>query len=303
MQRIFKIFTVLIVVFFVSCKPESKIKPDAIKNIPSNIIVKEKSISGNFDSIVLELNFKKGNDSIFFDSLCVIQNNVTDCSTHFNYDKYLNNNYVYLTPFTIIDGFDLTTALIFDNNKKHVTAIKNNYWIINNSPYPDFTEVRFHYNLDKINGCDFGHDFGSSGCSDFTMSNGVYYQNTRGNDSLVLIIKYPSCARNRDENDTITVNFLPTPNNTNSLFLSFPTMFRTSTLFDPLANFIGPFGYLPLPNLNGKLIESVYFNTWMQLPTPIRYNFSYTFDVYNRVKTAKIYQIGLATEELIEFNY
>ena len=299
MQNIFKTLTVLLVVFFVSCKPESKIKPDAIKNIPSNIIVKEKSVSGNFDSVIYDMTLFPSSDSVFYDSI-YFRNIGT---IPFNFSHFDQHKFIYFGDPTIIDSDSFYFTITFDDDNR-INNIVDLYSTNHRYAFPEISrQATFHYNIEnKINSFIYGYGSSIGSCNIYTTgSNGIYYTNHQGNDSLVIFTDVASCNIGAFEYDTIIVNYLSKNNNTNELYLSYPTIpSRTSFTAEYNLFFLQ---YVPFPKVNGKLIESVYFNKTQQPFTPIKYNYSYTFDANNRVKTAKIYYFDKAKEELIEFNY
>ncbi len=299
MQNIFKTLTVLLVVFFVSCKPENKIKPDVITNIPSNIIVKEKSVSGNFDSVIYDMTLFPSSDSVFYDSIYF--RNIR--TIPFNFSHFDQHKFIYFGDPTIIDSDSLYFTINFDDNNR-INNIVDLYSTNNRYAFPEISrQATFYYTTEnKINRFSYGYGNSTWSCNIYTTgSRGTYYTNSRGNDSLVIQTEVAGCNIGAYEYDTIIVNYLSKNNNTNELYLTYPTISsRTSFTADDNLFFLQ---YVPFPKINGKLIESVYYHKFQQPFTPIKYNYSYTYDANNRVKTAKIYYFDKAKEELIEFNY
>jgi len=170
--------------------------------------------------------------------------------------------------------------------------------------YQTSGQINFNYDLqNRIQSLpSYGNRTNSGGCFLYLSSTrGNFYTSVIGNDSLVLILEGNSCAQPcEDCVDTVIVTFLNKNNNTNLAILSFPSLFSSSS--SSSNNNMLLLQHLPFPNLNGKLIDKIYYSFGN-----LRYTNTYTFDAEGRVKTAKIAQHWsdyiILKEKLIEFNY
>ncbi len=283
----------------ISCTNDP-LRPADISNIPSNIIVKEKSISGNFDSVVANLSVFSHSDSVFLDS---IYDNIGNIGIHVNTSRFAQSRFIYFgnnSDLIDYDGDSVATAVLFDDNNR-ISWIYERYIVNYNYQFQESREIGFNY--DNQNRLQSLPSYGlrtNSGCFAFLLfSNGNFYSNTLGNDSLVLTIEGPSCGGCPYCVDTVIVTFLNTPNNTKLATLSFPSMVSSS--YPSSNDYMLLMQYLPFPKLNGKLIDKIYYSNGN-----LRYTNSYTFDGEGRVKTAKTakhYVYNTLKEELIEFNY
>lgn len=277
MKISFKFLIVLCVAFIISCKPENKINPETIRNTPSNIIVKEKSISGNFDSITVEMTLFQDHDSVYYDSISYKNFG----GLPFNFSHFAAHKFIYFGEPNIIDGDSIAFVIQFDDNN-FITSITDEYSISANQPYYAGHKADFLYDNNKrMNFFGDGETF-LGGCNvEATGAHGNYYTNSNGNDSLVILTEVASCNVGAYEYDTIIVNFLSNQNNTNELYLSYPTISsRTNYKVGSSLSFLQ---YIPFPKMNGKLIDNVYYSK-----NGFSYKNTYTFDANNRVKTAKI---------------
>jgi hypothetical protein len=290
-----KILVVVVIASLTSCKRENKITPTLISALPSNIIVKEKDTNGIFTTI-LEFSIYANNlDSTYVDSIGFGGNFMKFDFSYFNTRKICLNN-----PIVPI-GFDTFSVgvLQFDNLNRLIGLI-DNYSFFWSGPDNESLSSKIFYNTEnKITGIDIGLKERGGGCmTSVTGSEFSYFSGLNGNDSLIILCRVAGCAFGPGipgiPPDTIIVNYLSKENNTNQYYLSYPSI-------PSLGNsnyFLSPYDYLPMPKLNSKLIDHIYYSR-----NGLRYTNAYTFDANNRVKTAKIYYFDKAKEELIEFNY
>lgn len=267
MQRILFISIVSIIV--IACNPNNnRIIPVADL---SNIIVKEKNISGVF---VTQLEYKLfyDSDSIFFDSIQTIDPITQTKSTMvFDFNNYSTKNYLVIKYNNQIDSAN-AEILKFTNGK--VVAYLKYYDLKNddatNSEVVDFTST------DSI--------LYAVTTRQLTPDQNLYHfsLDAFSQDSMhVFSINTETFAPNFE----YTSYFLNKQNNTNSLLLSgfIPTDFDKIPFFG---------SYIPFPKLNMKLVNSTrHFGT-------LSPNVVYTFDSNNRVKTATF-----NNTLLIEYNY
>jgi hypothetical protein len=217
--------------------------------------------------------------------------------SHFNRDKYI---YIENTKNVLDDTF--AYAIKFDEYN-HITNVGEYAFIENtNRLCANYVSLSSDEN-GKIVGFGFGDQANCGGCSGAfsTFAEYFYYDAINGNDSLVIITRGASCGPYDYRQDTIIVNYTNINNNTNVLHLSYPEIPPLAAGVD--LSILDNIKNIPFPRLNQKLIESIYYNKNQQPFTPIKYNYNYTFDANNRVKTAKIYQISQAKEQLFEFTY
>lgn len=287
----------------ISCTNET-LKPADKSDIPSNIIVKEKSISGNFDSVVANLTVFSHSDSVFLDS---IYDNIGNIGIHVNTSRFAQSRFIYFgnnSDLREFDGDSLTSAFLFDDNNR-ISWIYDQYSVNYKYPYPLSSEISFKYdNQNRIETVPtYGFRNFGGGCDiQLEGRSGNFYTTTNGMDSLVLTFESPSCGMCPYCTDTVIVTFLNTPNNTNLATLSFPSIPSNSKASSNY--FMLLMQYLPFPKLNGKLIDKVYYSNFST--GNLSYTNSYTFDAEGRVKTAKIaynYIYNTLKEKLIEFNY
>lgn len=300
MKKIFQSVFLFLIAFLsiVSCTNDP-LRPTDISNIPSGIIVKEKSISGNFDSVVVNLTIFSNNDSVFLDS---IYDNIGNAGVPINTSRFAQRFIYFGNNRDLIDydGDSVTTAVVFDDSNR-ISWVYERYAVNRNYQFQESHEIGFNY--DNQNRLQSLPSYGlrtNSGCFAFMLfSHGNFYSSSSGNDSLVLTIEGPSCGVCPYCVDTVIVTFLNTPNNTKLATLSFPSMVSSS--YPSSNDYMLLMQYLPFPKLNGKLIDKIYYSNGN-----LRYTNSYTFDGEGRVKTAKTakhYVYNTLKEELIEFNY
>lgn len=296
MKNIFRFLSIGFILFMISCQPENKITPEAINNLPSGIIVKEKSISGNFDSVTLNISLFAHADTTFTDS---IVDNIGGVTLTINRSKFDANRFMYFgkdTDLSEVDGALVGFAILFDEQNR-IKEIDDSYQVNNNQPSPISSQVGFQYNsANKIELLPYYGNLTSGGCNIYmTSSSSNFYTAANGNDSLMITYEGPSCGAFPFLVDTVTVTFLNTPNNTNLSTLSYPSM--PSTYYPCTNDYLQLMAYVPFPYLNGKLVDRIYYSAGN-----LRYTNSYTFDAQGRVKTATIL-FSAGREKLIEFNY
>lgn len=127
----------------ISCTNDP-LRPADISNIPSNIIVKEKSISGNFDSLVANLTIFSQSDSVFLDS---IYDNIGNVGIHVNTSRFAQSRFIYFgnnSDLIDYDGDSVATAVLFDDNNR-TSWIYDKYAVNYKYPYPLSSEVNFNY--------------------------------------------------------------------------------------------------------------------------------------------------------------
>jgi hypothetical protein len=286
----------LVFISIISCK-NNLLTPAIVNNIPSGIIVKEKSISGNLDSVVLNISLFSDSNSTLPDS---IRDNISGAGININTSRFTNNRFLYFGNDNILDVFEGDTtafAVLFDDDDK-ISGINDKYAVNRNAPFYVSGQVGFTYDSDnRIKELPYyGYD-ANGGCMIFMRSSvGNFYTNSSGKDSLVVVYDYgPSCGACPFCKDTVIVNFRSEYNTTHCVSLSFPSM--PSNYYPSSNDYLQLMAYMPFPKLNGKLIDKIYYSSGN-----IRYTNLYTFDSQGRVKTAKIF-FSVGREKLLEFNY
>lgn len=297
MKNTICIFSLCLIAFTLtlSCTKDSP-EPGIISTIPSSIIVKEKSISGNFDSVVLNIRLFFHSDTTFADSIHDITVNT---GVHINTSRFAQNHFIYFgrdADLREYDGDTIAFSVLFDDNNR-IRGVNDNYVINRNYPFLVSGQVGFTYETDnRIKELPYYGYETSSGCSAYMLSStGQFYLNAEGKDSLVIVSEGPSCGSCPYCTDTVIVIFSSVNNNTNLCTLSFPSM--PSGYYPSSNDYLQMLSFIPFPKMTGKLIDNIYYST-----NHTRYTNTYTFDKEGRVKTAKLFFYG-AAEKLIEFNY
>jgi len=291
---------IVICLQLISCNNDS-LRPTQTSNIPSHIIVKEKSIIGNFDSVVADYSLTAPSDTEFVGS---IYDNLNQTDLFINRSRFAQNKFIYFSKDNELrdyDGDSVAMTVLFDNNNR-IIGVYNQYSVNYNYPFQLSTEITFEYNnQNRLKSAPtFGTRNNGGGCSiNLFEWVGAFYTTSTGMDSLVLTHEAPSCSGCYGCVDTVAVTFLEKSNNTNLATLSFPS--KPVSNYCSSNNYMFFMQYLPFPKLNGKLIDKVYYFT-----ENYQYTNTYTFDDAGRVKTAKIiynFLYGNIQEKLIEFNY
>lgn len=249
--------------------------------------------------------FAKNDSSIYFDSVQYVMFSPTASlpTLVFNYSHFNRDKYIYIES-TKISPFDDTFAYAIKFDEfNHITNVGEYAFIENTNRLCAYYVSLASDENGKIAGFGFGDQANCGGCSAAfaTFAEYFYYNAINGNDSLVIITRGASCGAYDIRQDTIIVNYTNINNNTNVLHLSYPEIPPLGAGVD--LSVLDNIKNIPFPRLNQKLIKNIYYNQNQQPFTPIKYNYSYTFDADNRVKTAKIYQISQAKEQLFEFTY
>ena len=264
--------------------------------------MKEKSISGNFDSVIYSLKLFKQADSIFYDSIHLVANAYSfEGNFSFNYSRFSTYKFIYIDQLLYELFGDTTSTAIFFDDSNRITSVTGAYVINYRTPSYTSESNSFYYDAyGKMNSFNLGSGSDIGSCSiNLTKSEGRFFINSEGNDSMVITTSTASCGACWYCSDSIIVTFLSKANNTNELYLSYPTI--PTLTGQPSYNEMFYFDYIPYPKMNGKLIDKVIYIR--QNGTRFTYTNSYTFDAEERIKTAKIYYFDKAQEELIEFSY
>ncbi len=305
MKRFLSIALFSFLFTMISCKKENSAKPTD-ESVP-NIIVKEKDSNGVFQ-IVQEMNlFVKNDSSIYFDSVQYIMFSTTESlpTLVFNYSHFNRDKYIYIESTKIFPFDDTFAYAIKFDEFNHITNVGEYAFIENTNRLCANYVSLSSYENGKIGWLGFGDNANCGGCSGAyaTVAEYFYYNDLIGNDSLVIITSGSGCGPYNGLHDTIIVNYTNKNNNTNVLHLSYPEIPSITGTASSESSVLNKIENIPFPRLNQKLIESIYYNKNQQPFTPIKFNYSYTFDANNRVKTARIYQISQAKEQLFEFTY
>ncbi len=294
------LFFIVLGTLILSCQP-NRLDPTIINNIPKNIIVKEKSISGNFDSIITNLTLNFHSDSAFAYG---IHDNIGDTDIFINQSRFSQHKFIYFSKdndLRDLDGDSVAMAVLFDDDNR-VSWVYDKYVVNYNSPFQVSLEINFNYDItNRLKSLpSYGSRDNGGGCNvNLLESTGNYYTSATGNDSLVLMYVGPSCGYCYYCVDTVIVTFLNTVNNTNLAILSFPSI--PAAGYPSSNDYMQLMQFLPFPKLNGKLVDKIYYSN-----LNLSYTNSYTFDSEGRIKTAKIaynYLYNTLKERLVEFNY
>ncbi len=314
MKKTFQTISLYLIAFIsiISCTNDP-LKPTDISNIPSNIIVKEKDSNDVF-KIVENINLYKSDDnSVYFDSIRFLTplNGISLKTIIFNQSRFLSekiihtNGYFPLYPDTIrqnvlLPDDAIVSVIMFDDNNRINKIGEYLFREKEMNVCVPFWKTTYEDNSNRITFLGPARRINyDCGCDPFFKEcEFQYFTNQSGNDSLQIIIDILNpCVGYYQFKDTIVINYTSQSNNTNVVHLSYPAleMGQALTQFPFLFKIIEN---IPFPFLNSKLIDNVYFTK-----NGIRYNYIYTFDANNKVKTAKTYNFERDCEQLFEFKY